>query len=223
MGQKIHPIGFRIGIIRGWDSRWYQDKSYAEWLHEDMKVRQFVEKRHRTAGITRVEIERANKVHVIINTAKPGLVIGKRGVGIEELRKGLEKLTGKPIKISVQEIKQHEFEAGLVAENIAEALVKRVAFRRAMKQAAQRVMKAGAKGVRIQVSGRLGGHEIARSERTFHGKVPLHTLRADVDYAIRTAETTYGVIGVKVWVYRGDILPERVAQVQPAAAGIADR
>jgi small subunit ribosomal protein S3 len=223
MGQKIHPIGFRIGIIRGWDSRWYQDKSYAEWLHEDMKVRQFVEKRHRTAGITRVEIERANKVHVIINTAKPGLVIGKRGVGIEELRKGLEKLTGKPIKISVQEIKQHEFEAGLVAENIAEALVKRVAFRRAMKQAAQRVMKAGAKGVRIQVSGRLGGHEIARSERTFQGKVPLHTLRADVDYAIRTAETTYGVIGVKVWVYRGDILPERVAQVQPAAAGIADR
>ena len=223
MGQKIHPIGFRIGIIWGWDSRWYQDKSYAEWLHEDMKVRQFVEKRHRTAGITRVEIERANKVHVIINTAKPGLVIGKRGVGIEELRKGLEKLTGKPIKISVQEIKQHEFEAGLVAENIAEALVKRVAFRRAMKQAAQRVMKAGAKGVRIQVSGRLGGHEIARSERTFQGKVPLHTLRADVDYAIRTAETTYGVIGVKVWVYRGDILPERVAQVQPAAAGIADR
>jgi len=223
MGQKIHPIGFRIGIIRGWDSLWYQDKSYAEWLHEDMKVRQFVEKRHRTAGITRVEIERANKVHVIINTAKPGLVIGKRGVGIEELRKGLEKLTGKPIKISVQEIKQHEFEAGLVAENIAEALVKRVAFRRAMKQAAQRVMKAGAKGVRIQVSGRLGGHEIARSERTFQGKVPLHTLRADVDYAIRTAETTYGVIGVKVWVYRGDILPERVAQVQPAAAGIADR
>ncbi len=223
MGQKIHPIGFRIGIIRGWDSRWYQDKSYAEWLHEDMKVRKFVEKRHRTAGITRVEIERANKVHVIINTAKPGLVIGKRGVGIEELRKGLEKLTGKPIKISVQEIKQQEFEAGLVAENIAEALVKRVAFRRAMKQAAQRVMKAGAKGVRIQVSGRLGGHEIARSERTFQGKVPLHTLRADVDYAIRTAETTYGVIGVKVWVYRGDILPERAAQVQPAAAGIADR
>jgi len=223
MGQKIHPIGFRIGIIRGWDSRWYQDKSYAEWLHEDMKVRQFVEKRHRTAGITRVEIERANKVHVIINTAKPGLVIGKRGVGIEELRKGLEKLTGKPIKISVQEIKQHEFEAGLVAENIAEALVKRVAFRRAMKQAAQRVMKAGAKGVRIQVSGRLGGHEIARSERTFQGKVPLHTLRADVDYAIRTAETTYGVIGVKVWVYRGDILPERAAQVQQAVAGIADR
>ncbi|NMA27517.1 MAG: 30S ribosomal protein S3 [Burkholderiales bacterium] len=223
MGQKIHPIGFRIGIIRGWDSRWYQDKNYAEWLHEDMKVRQFVEKRHRTAGITRVEIERANKVHVIINTAKPGLVIGKRGVGIEDLRKGLEKLTGKPIKISVQEIKQHEFEAGLVAENIAEALVKRVAFRRAMKQAAQRVMKAGAKGVRIQVSGRLGGHEIARSERTFQGKVPLHTLRADVDYAIRTAETTYGVIGVKVWVYRGDILPERVAQAQPTAAGIADR
>lgn len=218
MGQKIHPIGFRIGIIRGWDSRWYQDKSYAEWLHEDMKVRQFIEKRHRTAGITRVEIERANKVHVIVNTAKPGLVIGKRGQGIEDLRKGLEKLTGKPIKISVQEIKQHEFEAGLVAENIAEALVKRVAFRRAMKQAALRVMKAGAKGVRIQISGRLGGHEIARSERTFQGKVPLHTLRADVDYAIRTAETTYGVIGVKVWVYRGDILPERAVPQQPVAA-----
>ncbi len=222
MGQKIHPIGFRIGIIRGWDSRWYQDKSYADWLHEDMKVREFIEKRHRTAGITRVEIERASKVHVIVNTAKPGLVIGKQGKGIDELRRGLEKLTGKPIKISVQEIRQHEFEAGLVAENIAEALVKRVAFRRAMKQAALRVMKAGAKGVRIQISGRLGGHEIARSERTFQGKVPLHTLRADVDYAIRTAETTYGVIGVKVWVYRGDILPERAVPQQPAGApGIA--
>lgn len=221
MGQKIHPIGFRIGIIRGWDSRWYQDKSYAEWLHEDMKIRKFIQKRHLNAGITRVEIERANKVHVIVNTAKPGLVIGKRGAGIEDLRKGLEKLTGKPIKISVQEIKQHEFESGLVAENIAEALVKRVAFRRAMKQAAQRVMKAGAKGVRIQVSGRLGGHEIARTERTFQGKVPLHTLRADVDYAIREARTTYGVIGVKVWVYRGDILPERAAPQPAAAAGIA--
>lgn len=218
MGQKIHPIGLRVGIIRGWDSRWYQRKSYASWLHEDMRIRKLVMTRHRNAGVTRVEIERTNKIHVIVSTAKPGVVIGKRGAGIDELRKALEKLTSKEIKISVQEIKQHELESALVAENITEALVKRVTFRRAMKQAAQRVIKAGAKGVRILVSGRLGGNEIARSERTFQGKVPLHTLRADVDYALREANTTYGVIGVKVWIYRGDILPQRVSKTEAAQA-----
>lgn len=209
MGQKIHPIGLRVGIIRGWDSRWYQQKDYANCLNEDMKIRSFVHKNYKLAGVTRVEIERTNKVHVIVNAAKAGIVIGKRGAGIDELRKKLEKLTSKAIKISVNEAKQHELEASLVAENIADALEKRVTFRRAMKQAAQRVIKAGAKGIRIQVSGRLGGAEIARSERAFQGKVPLHTLRADVDYSIREANTTYGVVGVKVWIYRGDILPQR--------------
>ena len=209
MGQKIHPNGLRVGIIRGWDSRWYSQKEYANWLREDMRIRDFITKFHKNAGVSKVEIERASKVHVIINTAKPGLVIGKRGAGIDDLRSRLEKMTSKPVKISIQEINQHELEAALVAENIADALVKRVTFRRAMKQAAQRVMKAGAKGIRIQVSGRLGGSEIARSERTFNGKVPLHTLRADVDYSIKEANTTYGVIGVKVWIYRGDILTKR--------------
>ncbi len=209
MGQKIHPNGLRVGIIRGWESRWYSQKEYANWLREDMRIRDFITKFHKNAGVSKVEIERASKVHVIINTAKPGLVIGKRGAGIDDLRSRLEKMTSKPVKISIQEINQHELEAALVAENIADALVKRVTFRRAMKQAAQRVMKAGAKGIRIQVSGRLGGSEIARSERTFNGKVPLHTLRADVDYSIKEANTTYGVIGVKVWIYRGDILTKR--------------
>ena len=209
MGQKIHPNGLRVGIIRGWESRWYSQKEYANWLREDMRIRDFITKFHKNAGVSKVEIERASKVHVIINTAKPGLVIGKRGAGIDDLRSRLEKMTSKPVKISIQEINQHELEAALVAENIADALVKRVTFRRAMKQAAQRAMKAGAKGIRIQVSGRLGGSEIARSERTFNGKVPLHTLRADVDYSIKEANTTYGVIGVKVWIYRGDILTKR--------------
>ena len=210
MGQKIKPVGLRVGIIRGWDSRWYQQKNYANWLHQDLKIREYVMKTHRQAGITRVEIERANKVHVIINTAKPGLVIGRKGTGIEELKKSLMQFVpGKQINISVQEVKQHDLEATLVAENIADALMKRVTFRRAMKQATQRVMKAGAKGIRVQVSGRLGGAEIARSERAFLGKVPLHTLRADIDYAIGEPNTTYGTIGVKVGIYRGDILPQR--------------
>ena len=209
MGQKIHPNGLRVGIIRGWDSRWYSQKEYANWLREDIRIRDFITKFHKNAGVTKVEIERASKVHVIVNTAKPGLVIGKKGAGIDDLRSRLEKMTSKSVKISIQEINQHELEASLVAENIADALVKRVTFRRAMKQAAQRVMKDGAKGIRIQVSGRLGGSEIARTERTFNGKVPLHTLRADVDYSIKEANTTYGVIGVKVWIYRGDILSKR--------------
>ena len=209
MGQKIHPNGLRVGIIRGWDSRWYSQKEYANWLREDIRIRDFITKFHKNAGVTKVEIERASKVHVIVNTAKPGLVIGKKVAGIDDLRGRLEKMTSKSVKISIQEINQHELEASLVAENIADALVKRVTFRRAMKQAAQRVMKAGAKGIRIQVSGRLGGSEIARTERTFNGKVPLHTLRADVDYSIKEANTTYGVIGVKVWIYRGDILSKR--------------
>lgn len=228
MGQKINPVGLRVGVIRGWDSRWYQQRNYSAWLHEDLKLRKYIMNDYRfsgrderssgvngrAAGITKVEIERATgKVHFIIFTAKPGLVIGKQGKGIEDLRKSVAKMIAgvdaNNVKISVQEIKQHDLEATLVAENIADALMKRVTFRRAMKQATQRVMKAGAKGIRVQVSGRLGGAEIARSERAFQGKVPLHTLRADIDYAIREANTTYGAIGVKVWIYRGDILPRR--------------
>ncbi|MBT9586866.1 30S ribosomal protein S3 [bacterium] len=209
MGQKIHPIGLRLGIIRGWDSRWFQEKNLAEWIREDFQIRKFVLAQYRHASISRIEIERANKVHVIINTGKPGLVIGKRGSGIEDLRKKLEKLTQKPIKISVKEIKQPELDAELVAQNICEALEKRVAFRRAMKQSMSRTMKAGAKGVKVQISGRLGGAEIARTERNHQGKVPLHTLRADIDYSLHEARTPAGRIGVKVWVYRGEILPQR--------------
>lgn len=207
MGQKIHPIGFRVGVIRGWESRWFEEKNFGDWLHEDHKIRKFLQTHLRHAGISRIEIERANRTHVIINTGKPGLVIGKRGAGIEDLRKRLEKLTKKQIKISVKEVKTPELDAALVGQNIAEALEKRVAFRRAMKQSAGRSIKAGAQGVKIQLSGRLGGNEIARTERTFQGKVPLHTLRADIDYAITEASTPAGVIGVKVWVYRGEILP----------------
>lgn len=221
MGQKIHPIGFRVGIIRGWESRWFQEKSFAEWLVEDHKIRQFIRGHLRHAGISRIEIERANKTHIIVNTAKPGLVIGKRGAGIEELRRRIEKLTKRNIKISVKEVKQPELDAHLVGQNICEALEKRVAFRRAMKQAVGRSIKAGALGVKIQLSGRLGGNEIARSERNFQGKVPLHTLRADVDYAITEAATTAGRIGVKVWVYRGEILPETRAAAEAPVGGNA--
>jgi small subunit ribosomal protein S3 len=209
MGQKIHPLGLRLGIIRGWDSRWFQEKNFADCIREDFQIRKFVLGQFRHAAISRIEIERANKVHVVVNTGKPGLVIGKRGAGIEDLRKKLERLTQKPIKISVKEIKQPELDAELVAQNIAEALEKRVAFRRAMKQAMSRTLKAGAKGIKVQVSGRLGGAEIARTERNFQGKVPLHTLRADIDYSLHEAHTPAGRIGVKVWVYRGEILPQR--------------
>jgi small subunit ribosomal protein S3 len=209
MGQKIHPIGLRVGIIRGWESRWFQERNQAEFILEDYKIRKFVNRQFRHASISGVEIERANKVHVIVNTGKPGLVIGKRGSGIEELRRNLEKLTKKSLKISVKEIKQPELDAELVAQNIADALEKRVAFRRAMKQSVQRSLKAGAKGVKVQISGRLGGAEIARSERSSQGKVPLHTLRADIDYALAEARTPAGRIGVKVWLYRGEILPRK--------------
>jgi len=224
VGQKIHPIGLRLGIIRTWDSRWYQDKNYADYLHEDLRVRKFINDNVANAGISRIEIERANKVKITIHTAKPGLVIGKKGTGIETLRKNIETLINKQVMVNVQEIKIPELEARLVAENICESLIRRVAFRRAMKQAAQRTIKAGALGVKIQCKGRLAGAEIARSERTFLGKVPLHTLRADIDYACEEARTTYGRIGVKVWVYRGDVKreirrPERTAEVTAVVEG----
>lgn len=210
MGQKIHPVGLRLGITRTWDSRWFEKKHYQDWLHEDVAIRKYFTRWMRPAAISRIEIERrANQARVIINTAKPGIIIGKRGVGIEEIRKNLEKLTGKSVQVNVMEIKHLELDARLVGQNIVDQLEKRIAFRRAMKQAIMRSMKAGARGIKVQVSGRLGGSEIARTERNHDGKVPLHTLRADIDYAHVEAFTTYGRIGVKVWIYRGEVLPDQ--------------
>jgi len=219
MGQKIHPVGLRLGITRTWDSRWFEKKHYIDWLHEDVKIRKFFNKWMRSAAISKIEIERrANQARVIVNTAKPGIIIGKRGVGIEEIRKNLEKLTGKNVQVNVMEIKHPELDARLVGQNIVDQLEKRIAFRRAMKQAIMRTMKAGARGVKVQVSGRLGGAEIARTERNADGKVPLHTLRADIDYAHVEAFTTFGRIGVKVWIYRGEVLPD-----QPRQSNTVDR
>ncbi|SRR5579875_1481945 len=210
MGQKIHPVGLRLGITRTWDSRWYEKKNYRSWLHEDAAIRKYFGRMTRAAAISRVEIERrANQTRVIVHTAKPGIIIGKRGVGIDEIRKNLEKLTKKAVQVNVGEIKHPELDARLVAQNIVDQLEKRIAFRRAMKQAIMRTMKAGARGIKVQVSGRLGGAEIARTERNFDGKVPLHTLRADIDYAHVEAFTTFGRIGVKVWIYKGEVLPEQ--------------
>ncbi len=210
MGQKIHPVGLRLGITRTWDSRWFEKKHYIDWLHEDVAIRKFLNRWVRSAAISKVEIERrSNQARVIVNTAKPGIIIGKRGVGIEEIRKNLETLTGKSVQVNVMEIKHPELDARLVGQNIVDQLEKRIAFRRAMKQAIMRTMKAGARGVKVQVSGRLGGAEIARTERNADGKVPLHTLRADIDYANVEAFTTFGRIGVKVWIYRGEVLPDQ--------------
>jgi small subunit ribosomal protein S3 len=210
MGQKIHPVGLRLGITRTWDSRWFEKKHYIDWLHEDVAIRKFLNKWARSAAISKVEIERrANQARVIVNTAKPGIIIGKRGIGIEEIRKNLETLTGKNVQVNVMEIKYPELDARLVGQNIVDQLEKRIAFRRAMKQAIMRTMKAGARGVKVQVSGRLGGAEIARTEHNADGKVPLHTLRADIDYANVEAFTTFGRIGVKVWIYRGEVLPDQ--------------
>ena len=209
MGQKVNPHGLRIGIIKTWDAKWYADKEYAKFLHEDVKIRSLVKKKLYTAGVSRVEIERAaNRVKVIIHTAKPGMVIGRGGAGIEQLKALLKKLTGKTIDVNIAEIKQAELDSTLVAENIAAQLEKRIAFRRAMKQSIQRTMRMGAKGIKVTVGGRLGGAEIARTESARDGSIPLHTLRADIDYGTAEAHTTYGIIGVKVWIYKGEVLPE---------------
>jgi small subunit ribosomal protein S3 len=210
LGQKVNPVGLRVGIIRDWESKWYADKDYADLLHEDIKVREFIKNRLKDAAVSTVEIERAaNRVNITIHTAKPGMVIGKGGSEVEALRQALVKLTNKKVHINISEIKNPELDAYLVAENIAQQLERRVAFRRAMKQAIQRSLRAGAKGVRTMVSGRLGGADIARSEGYSEGTVPLHTLRADIDYGFAEAHTTYGRIGVKVWIYRGEVLPTK--------------
>ena len=210
MGQKVNPVGLRIGVIRDWESRWYAGKDYADLLHEDLKVREYIAKRLKDSSISKVEIERAaNRLNITIHTAKPGMVIGKGGTEVEALRKALNSLTGKRVHINILEIKKADIDAKLVAENIARQLENRVSFRRAQKQVIQRAMRAGAKGIKTMVSGRLGGADIARSESYSEGTVPLHTLRADIDYATAEADTTYGKLGVKVWIYKGEVLPTR--------------
>ena len=215
MGQKVNPVGMRIGIIRDWESKWFADKDYAKLLHEDLKVREYIMKRHNDASVSKIEIERAaNRVNISIHTAKPGMVIGKGGTEVEALRKALNQLTKKRVHINIIEIKRADLDAKLVAENIARQLENRVSFRRAQKQTIQRAMRAGAKGIKTQVSGRLGGADIARAEHYSEGTVPLHTLRADIDYATAEADTTYGKLGVKVWIYRGEVLPAKKKSVE---------
>lgn len=218
MGQKIHPHGLRVGIIKDWDSRWFSGKDYASQLLEDYKIREFIKNKLYTSGISRIEIERAaNRVRVTINTAKPGMVIGKGGSGVEETKAELERMTGRQVAVNVIEVKTPDTNAQLVAENIASQLERRISFRRAMKQAISRAMKSGAKGIKTMVSGRLGGTEIARSEMYHEGTIPLQTLRADIDYGFAEAHTTYGRIGVKVWIYKGEVLP--VKNVKKAKEG----
>ncbi|HJO69370.1 MAG TPA: 30S ribosomal protein S3 [Rhodospirillales bacterium] len=224
MGQKINPIGFRLGINRTWDSRWYADKDYAELLHSDLEIRKVLRARLAQAGVSRIIIERpAKKARVTIHTARPGVVIGKKGVDIEKLRVLLAKITGSDVHLNIMEIRKPEIDAQLVAENIAQQLERRVHFRRAMKRAVQSAMRLGALGIRINCGGRLGGAEIARMEWYREGRVPLHTLRADVDYGAMTARTTYGTCGVKVWVFKGEIMAhdpmavdKRAIEQQPA-------
>ncbi|MGF3066856.1 30S ribosomal protein S3 [Facklamia sp. P12945] len=210
MGQKVHPIGMRVGIIRDWDTKWYADKQYADYLHEDIKIREYLYKKLADASVSVIQIERAaNRVVVSVNTAKPGMVIGKGGSEVDVLRAELNKLTGKQVQLNIVEIKEPALDAKLVAEDIAQQLENRVAFRRAQKQAIQRVMRAGAKGVKTMVSGRLNGADMARTEHYTEGTVPLHTLRSDIDYAWEEADTQYGKLGVKVWICRGEILPTK--------------
>jgi small subunit ribosomal protein S3 len=219
MGRKVHPYGFRLGTSRTWNAKWYADKGYSELLKEDITIRQLVAKRLANASVSLVDIERGiNHVTVTVNTAKPGIVIGKGGANVEALRQQIGRLTTSKVKLEIKEIRQPELDAVLVASNIAQQLTRRIAFRKALKQAVQRTMKAGAKGVRIQVSGRLGGSEMARREWDKEGRIPLNTLRADISYGQVHAHTTYGRIGVKVWVYRGDVIPEKVAPPEAAAA-----
>lgn len=209
MGHKVHPYGFRIGIIRDWQAKWYDEKHYTEFLHEDLKLRQAIEKKCFDGGVARVEIDhQGNEILLTIHSSRPGIIIGRGGQRAEELRSHLEEICGKRVRLSIKEVEQPELEACLVARSVADQIERRVAFRRAMKQAAFRTMQAGAKGVKISCAGRLGGVEIARRETILQGQLPLHTLCADIDYGFAEAHTTLGRIGVKVWIYKGDILPE---------------
>lgn len=228
MGQKVNPHGLRVGIIKDWDTKWYANKrDFGDLLVEDNNIRIFVKKKLFLSGISKIEIERAanNRVKINIHTAKPGMVIGKGGQGVEELRKDLEKLTKKSVSVNVVEVKRPDIDAQLVAENIAFQLERRISFRRAMKQAMQRTMRAGAKGIKVSTSGRVGGAEMARTEGYSQGSVPLQTLRADIDYGFAEADTTYGKLGVKVWINKGEVLPTtgRVASTNEEAQENKDR
>jgi small subunit ribosomal protein S3 len=219
MGHKVHPYGFRLGITRGWTANWYADKGYTDLLREDLAIRELIDRRLANASVGLAEIERGiNHVTVTIHTAKPGIVIGKGGANVEQLRQQIGRMSSRKVKLEIKEIRQPELDAQLVAANIAQQLSRRIAFRKAMKQAVQRTMKAGARGVKVSVSGRLGGSEMARKEWEREGRLPLGTLRADISYGQVHAHTTYGRIGVKVWVYRGDLQPERQAPRQAVAA-----
>ena len=220
MGQKVNPNGIRIGIVKDWDAKWYADKDFADNLHEDIKIRKYLKDSLGAAGVSKIETERSkNRLKLTIHTAKPGMVIGRGGSGIEQIKEGLKGKTEKTVDINISEIRQPDLDATLVAENIAQQLERRIAFRRAMKQSVGRTMRLGAKGIKVKVSGRLGGAEIARSEAYREGSIPLHTLRADIDYGTAEARTTYGRIGVKVWIFKGEILPDKKQSQRAAAEG----
>ena len=210
MGQKVNPHGIRLGIVKTWDAKWYADKDFADNLHEDIKIRDYLKKSLQAASVSRIETERTkNRLKITIHTAKPGMVIGRGGSGIDQIKEGLKDYTNQKLDINIAEIKQPDMDATLVAENIAQQLERRIAFRRAMKQAVGRTMRLGAKGIKIMCSGRLGGDEIARKESYREGSIPLHTLRADIDYGTAEANTTYGRIGIKVWIFKGEVLPAK--------------
>ena len=224
MGHKVHPLGFRIGVIHDWQAKWYADKSFVDNLQEDIKLRQVIQNKYTQAGISLVEIERqANEVSITIHTAWPGIVIGRGGQRVDEMRLYLENLIGKKVRLTIREIHQPELDAYLVARTIAEQIERRVAYRRAIKQAIFRTIQAGAKGIRVSCAGRLGGAEIARRQTMHQGQVPLHTIRADIDYGFTEARTTLGRIGVKVWIYRGDIHPEPKVEEKPAEPAVSEK
>lgn len=220
MGQKVHPTGIRLGIIKDWTSRWYANsKDYAAYLHKDLSVREFLRKKLGHASVSRIQINRpANNAHITIHTARPGLVIGKKGEDIDSLRRQVSAMMGVPVQISVEEIRKPELDAQLVAEGVAQQLEKRIMFRRAMKRAVQNTLRLGAEGIKISVGGRLNGAEIARTEWYREGRVPLHTFRADIDYGFAEAKTTYGVIGVKVWIFKGEVLPQVGSEMRFASS-----
>ncbi|MCO5177389.1 MAG: 30S ribosomal protein S3 [Thermomicrobiales bacterium] len=225
MGRKVNPIGFRLGGVHEWESKWYAERNYTEQLHEDLYIRRLINEQLTRAGISRVEIERAaNRIEVSVHTSKPGIVIGKQGSNVEKLRQLLEQKVGKKVHLKIEEIKVPELDARLVAESIAEQLARRVSYRRAMKHAVGQAMRRGAKGIKIRLGGRLGGAEMSRTVTEMDGRVPLHTLRAKIDYGVVHAPTTYGQIGVKVWIYTGDVIPERrpQPQVEAESATVAD-
>jgi small subunit ribosomal protein S3 len=209
VGQKTHPVGFRLGVIKSWRSRWYAGRNFAEVLHEDLRLRRYIKERLYHSGVSRLDIERkADQIRIIIHTARPGIIIGKKGSEVEKLRAELGKMTKKEVRLDIEEVRKAETDAQLVAEQIAQQLERRIAFRRAMKKAVQSAIRLGAQGVKVACAGRLAGAEIARSEWYREGRVPLHTLRADIDFGLATARTTYGCIGIKAWVFHGEVLPE---------------